>query len=237
MKFTEIFTNQPGSKVVRFLDNILKAVIFDFDGVIVESMDIKTEAFKALFNDYPEHLDEIIRFHQAHGGMLRFEKFEIIYREILHQPLSESRMKELGEHFSKYVYKEVLKCPFVKGAYEFLEKYYLKKPLFIVSGTPHNEMQLIVKERNLVQYFKEVYGAPPDKGTLILKILKDYKFNPLDVLFVGDSIDDYEGAKRTGVKFIGRVAPGKENIFAEFNLWPVVQDIFELEGIIDGQKI
>lgn len=209
-----------------------KAIIFDFDGVIVESMDIKTRAFTYLFRDFPEHLDEIIDLHLSHGGMLRFEKFKIIYREILHQPLSETRMKELGEQFSDYVYHEVLECPFVKGAYEFLDKYYQKIPFFIVSGTPHEEIKLIVKERGLSQYFKEVYGAPPGKGILISKILKDYNFNPLDVLFIGDSIDDYEGTKEVGVKFIGRVAPGKKNIFAGFNVSTIVQDIFGLERII-----
>lgn len=214
-----------------------KAIIFDFDGVIVESMDIKTKAFKALFADYPDHLDEIVKFHKKHGGMVRFEKFKIIHEEILHQPLSDVRMKELGEQFSKFVYKEVLECPFVNGAYEFLNKHYQKMPFFIVSGTPHEEMKLIIRERNLSPYFKEVYGAPPGKGALILRILKDYKLDPLDVLFIGDSIDDYEGAKKAGVKFVGRVAPGEENIFAKFDVSPIIQDIFELERIIDGQKI
>ena len=32
-----------------------KAVIFDFDGVILESSNIKTEACLELFEDYPEH--------------------------------------------------------------------------------------------------------------------------------------------------------------------------------------
>jgi HAD superfamily hydrolase (TIGR01549 family) len=169
--------------------------------------------------------------------MLRFEKFKIIYEEILHQPLSEARMKELGEEFSKFVYKEVLECPFVKGAYEFLDKYYQKIPFFIVSGTPHEEIRLIIKERGLSKYFKRVYGAPPGKGTLILKIIKDYNFTPKDIFFVGDSIDDYEGAKEAGVKFVGRVAQGKENIFAKFNISPIVEDMFALERIIDGQKI
>ncbi len=56
-----------------------KAIIFDFDGVILESMDVKTKAFALLFKDYPEHLPAVLALHQTHGGMSRFEKFEIIY--------------------------------------------------------------------------------------------------------------------------------------------------------------
>jgi phosphoglycolate phosphatase-like HAD superfamily hydrolase len=146
-------------------------------------------------------------------------------------------MEELGEQFSKFVYKEVLSCPFVKGAYEFLNQYYQKIPLFIVSGTPHEEMKLLIKERNLSQYFKEVYGAPPGKGVLISKILRDYRFCPWDVLFVGDSVDDYKGAKEAGVKFIGRLPWGEKNVFAGLDVSPIVHDIFELERVINGQKI
>ena len=41
---------------------MIKAVIFDVDGVIIESAEIKTKAFEILFADYPDKLSEIIRF-------------------------------------------------------------------------------------------------------------------------------------------------------------------------------
>lgn len=77
-----------------------KAIVFDFDGVILESMDVKTRAFRDLFEDYPEHNDEIVRFHLDNGGMSRFEKFRIIYRDILSLPLSESEFERLSTKFS-----------------------------------------------------------------------------------------------------------------------------------------
>src|SRR5690606_22889470 len=40
------------------------AVIFDFDGVILESVKVKTDAFKELFSDYPEHLEAIVAYHE-----------------------------------------------------------------------------------------------------------------------------------------------------------------------------
>ena len=60
----------------------LKAIIFDFDGVICESVEAKTEAFRKVFLDYPEHLDEIIAYHMTQGGVSRYIKFEYIFREI-----------------------------------------------------------------------------------------------------------------------------------------------------------
>ena len=35
-----------------------KGIIFDFDGVILESMDIKTDAFSYLFRNYPKDIIE-----------------------------------------------------------------------------------------------------------------------------------------------------------------------------------
>ena len=185
-----------------------KAIIFDFDGVILESMDVKTKAFSFLFKDYPEHLPTILALHKNHGGMSRFEKFERIYQDILRQPLFEDKKTELGRQFSEYVYRQVLNCPFVAGAQEFLEKYYQELPLFIASGTPDAEIKSIVKERGLEKYFKGVFGSPAKKKDIILTIMKDFQFEPQELIFVGDSIDDEEGAQAAGVRFIWRT---KEN--------------------------
>ncbi|MFH1423800.1 MAG: HAD-IA family hydrolase [Candidatus Nealsonbacteria bacterium] len=184
--------------------NRIKAVIFDFDGTILESMDIKTKAFTVLFNNYPEKINEIVALHTTHGGMSRFEKFEIIHRDILNEPLSEERKQELSRRFSEYVYQGVLAAPFVEGAQEFLEKYHQKIPFFIASGTPDGEIKSLVKERGLARYFKDVLGSPAKKSELILKILKDFNLNNQEVIFVGDAIDDYEGAREAGVKFVWR---------------------------------
>ena len=68
---------------------MIKAIIFDFDGVIIESADIKTEAFRALFENYPEHVEAIAGFHIENGGMSRFDKFRHIYKNIINEELNE----------------------------------------------------------------------------------------------------------------------------------------------------
>ncbi len=181
-----------------------RAIIFDFDGVILESVDIKTKAFANLFQDYPDKVGEVVALHVSHGGMSRFEKFERIYRDILQQPLSEEKKTELSKQFSAYVYQGVLASPFVEGAQEFLEKYHQRLPFFIASGTPDGEIKSLVREKGLGRYFKDVLGSPAKKSELILKILKDFNLKNQEVIFVGDSIDDFEGAKEAGVKFIWR---------------------------------
>src|SRR5688500_11624263 len=72
------------------------AVIFDFDGVILESANIKTEAFLTLFADHTEHREAIRGYHVRNVGISRFRKFEWIYSELLKTPLCEAESIRLG---------------------------------------------------------------------------------------------------------------------------------------------
>ena len=72
--------------------NTTTVLILDFDGVIVESIPLKTVAFRKIFSFAPpEHLDEIIAFHLENGGMSRYDKFRHIYANILPNPSPPSR--------------------------------------------------------------------------------------------------------------------------------------------------
>ena len=46
---------------------MIKAIILDFDGVILESVSVKTEAFRKLFSNKPDYVDEIVEFHIKNG--------------------------------------------------------------------------------------------------------------------------------------------------------------------------
>jgi phosphoglycolate phosphatase-like HAD superfamily hydrolase len=211
---------------------MIKAIIFDYDGIIVESMDIKARAFAELFKEYPGQVKAIVEYHMTHGGLSRYEKFEHIYREMLKLPLSSRKKEELGEQFAAFVYQAVVKCPLVDGAMQVLEKYHRRMDLFVVSGTPDEEIRAIVKERGLKKYFVGVFGSPETKAGLNQRILDEYKYEPGTVMFVGDSIDDWEGVQGTGIKFIGRKINGKDP-FAGRPVDGLINDLFDLEKFID----
>ena len=87
------------------MKNRYRAIIFDFDGVLVESMGIKAEAFCYLFRDFPHLKKKILDLHMSRGGMSRWEKFRIIYEEYLGEPLTEAKKNQLGKEFSLYVFQ------------------------------------------------------------------------------------------------------------------------------------
>ena len=81
---------------------MIKAVIFDFDGVIVESVDIKTEAFARLFeNEGDEVVRQVVAHHLKNCGVSRFEKFRHIYQKMLNRELSDRKFKELCDEVDR----------------------------------------------------------------------------------------------------------------------------------------
>jgi len=182
------------------------AIVFDFDGVLVESVDVKTRAFAALYAEYGEDIvEKVMAYHIQHGGVSRFDKFKHYHENLLDKPLTKEEEIVLGDRFSQYVEDAVVAAEYVKGAYEFLEQYYREIPFFVASATPDEELKRIVARRKMTNYFVSVHGSPTKKANIIKDILTKYGFSQDRVLMVGDAISDYEGAIDAGVNFIGRV--------------------------------
>lgn len=212
---------------------MIQAVVFDFDGVLVESVDVKTEAFRKLFLPYGADVSEqVVAYHMAHGGLSRFEKFRYYFANFIRQPLTAKLEKELGERFSHIVLEEVIAAPYVAGAREALEALYRKVPLFVASGTPDDELKLIVARRNMGKYFQGVYGAPEKKGDIVSRILARTGMAPDEMVFVGDAMTDYDAAMEHGVHFIGRRTRAW-NSFDGLNV-RVVYDLRTLPELLDG---
>jgi len=186
---------------------MIKALLFDFDGVILESAGIKTAAYRKLLeeNNSPEKVDDFMEYHAANTGISRYVKIQYFYEQILGSKLTDTKKEELINKFSEIVFNEILQASFVKGMPEFLEENYKKLPLFVVTGTPTEEINLIIKKRKLNFYFKEVHGAPGEKKDIIFDILNRYKWDPGEAVFFGDAQSDLRAAEETGVIFVARI--------------------------------
>lgn len=182
------------------------AIVFDFDGVLVESVDIKTRAFGRLFESHgSEIVEKVIAHHRNNGGVSRFEKFRHYYRAFLGQPLSETEMQGLARRFADLVVEEVAAAPFIPGAERFLAECSTRVPCFVVSGTPEDELRDIVRRRRMTEYFVEVLGAPVSKTENVTRIIETHRFAPARMTFFGDAEADWIAANETGVEFVGLV--------------------------------
>jgi HAD superfamily hydrolase (TIGR01549 family) len=213
---------------------MIKAVIFDFDGVIVESIDVKTDAFCYIFKDYPQHVP-VIRSYQIHnGGISRMEKFKYIYKNILRETLSDEKLKDLCQQFRELVLENVIAAPFVNGAEQLLKDLSRQYPLFIVSGTPEDEMKEIVGRRDLERYFQGVFGSPRKKSEIIQSILNQGQWQPKETVFIGDSINDLDAAKAAGTFFIARSIDEKLEWFKDKDVFTHVNDMIPVAKLINA---
>lgn len=211
---------------------MVKGIIFDFDGVIVESADIKTEAFAKLFESKGRGVvEKVVAYHKDNMGVSRFDKFRHIFCNILHRELDNNEFDSLCARFASLVVDAVIAAPFVKGAQEFLKKNSKLFSFFIVSATPQEEIGEIVRRRHLVKIFKTVYGAPLTKYDAVKKILHEGGVNPGNALYVGDAMSDYLAAKDNGVKFIARINDN-EDIFRKVDCLKI-RDFLELPTILN----
>ena len=215
----------------------LKAVILDFDGVILESNLLKGEAFGQLFSKYPSQVSNIVELHKSHGGMSRYDKFRIIYRDFLQKDLAEDEMNRLDKEFRELVQDGIRVCAFVPGAFEFLNKYHQRFDLFIASGTPEEELREVICRRNMSQLFSGIYGAPDRKGKILEQIMHLNGWQPDQMLFVGDAIDDYSASQEMRVPFIGRVPRGEKNPFPGVGVAKIIYDLHELNEIVGSCRI
>ena len=197
----------------------IKAIIFDFDGVLVESVDIKTRAFARLFeNEGPEEARKVVDYHIKNMGVSRFDKFRYIYSEILRKPLPEEQFKNLCERFSRLVVDEVVTSDWVPGARVFLEENHKQYALFVVSATPEEELKEIIHRREMEHYFMSVFGSPAKKSELIRNILNTNGYKRESTIFIGDAIADWEASQETSVNFIARIRSLEENPFSGLNI-------------------
>ena len=213
---------------------MIKAIIFDFDGVLVESVDVKTRAFARMFEYKGEEIvQQVTDFHLKNGGLSRVYKFKHYYKEILRLALSEEKLEELCDTFSRLVIDEVISSPYVKGAKAFLDKFHSKLDLYVASGTPNDELREIVKRRGMDMYFKGIYGSPALKGDIARMVLRQNGYNANEVAFIGDSITDLKGAQDSGTRFIGRVDSSGNDPFVNLGV-EIIKDLDALDGAIQG---
>ena len=202
----------------------LKLIVLDCDGVILESVAAKTRAFGQLFEKYGDEAKRrIIDYHLANGGISRFAKFSWFYREVLDRHVTDQEKEELGRIFTRCCFDEVMNAHIVPGAMEFISSYHNKLPLYVASGTPHGELVEILKARNLIRFFRGVYGSPPGKTEILADIVHRAGVLPKEALMVGDSVTDLEAAQSVGTLFYGR-----GNRFSNSE-WPWGEDLTGLD--------
>ena len=184
---------------------MIKNILFDFDGVIIDSMPIREAGFRLIFQDFDKYLvDKLIDYHNQNGGLSRYVKIDFFFNNILKKPIQKDQSFSYAKSFSDIMKKELVKREYlIIDSLFFIKGNYKKYNLHIVSGSDEEELQYLCNELGIATYFHSIHGSPTAKSMLVKKILLDNNYDINETILIGDSINDLDASIDNGIKFYG----------------------------------
>lgn len=196
-----------------YLDRF-KTIIFDFDGVILDSARLKTAAFTQVYSrEDPEKVAEVVEYQEQHGGIGRRQKFEYFEREVFGRPGDEVTVENLCDRFAEIIDEGMLNCAFIPGAEALLARLENEIPMHVVSGMPEDDLRLVIERRGLSRYFRTVSGSPKSKYAEFRNVMRLESAEAAECLAVGDSPTEFHAARKIGIPFLAIVAPDVVDLF------------------------
>ncbi|MBN3854009.1 HAD family hydrolase [Paraburkholderia sp. Ac-20340] len=195
--------------------NKIRAIAFDFDGVILDSVSLKADLFIA---SYPFPLSEqeksaILAYQAAHGGVGRVKKFEHFERSIFGREPDSKAIAALAKRYSNLLMDQIAFCAELPGARNFLRRFERTLSLHLVSGTSHDDLLKIVGDRDMADFFQTITGSPTGKVEAFTAIARATGYAFEQILAIGDSTTEFAAACEVGMPFVGIVEAGAENPF------------------------
>lgn len=174
---------------------MIRAIIFDFDGTIIDSNNIKIDNYYHIF----DHVNAKNKSYAISSAIATGKNRKEIIKIIMRRLGIEGKFKYYLKRYSDKTEKDILRAKKIKGAARAINVL-SDRDLYIVSRTPQDNLTRIVKKLGILKKFKEIYGC--DDKSPIIKLIKK-RYGPGEVLFVSDNEEDITVAKQNDVYFIG----------------------------------
>ncbi len=189
---------------------MIKAVIFDVDGTLVDSVDLHARAWQEAFAHFGKHFDfERVRSQIGKGGDQLMPVF-----------LSEEELEEFGEELEEYrgeLFKREY-LPLVKAFPAVRELFRRVKDeglsVALASSAKGDELKTYKKLARIEDLVEEETSSDdaekskphPDIFEAALEKLEDVR--PAEAVVVGDTPYDAEAASKAGIKTVGLLSGG-----------------------------
>ncbi len=195
-----------------------KVILWDFDGVIMDSMPVRSKGFEEVLKQYPaEQVQELLAFHHKNGGLSRYVKFRYFFEKIRGVSITEEEVNNLSFDFSAIMLSLLINEKLlIQDAVNFIKKYHSSFAMHIVSGSDQTELRKICEALGLSGYFKSIHGSPTPKTELVRQVLEANNYNKVDVVLIGDSVNDYDAAEKNGIGFYGYNSEAVRNLSGNY---------------------
>ncbi|MGZ9262377.1 MAG: HAD family hydrolase [Candidatus Binatia bacterium] len=207
---------------------MLRAVIFDFNGIIVDDEPIHFELFQKVLAEEGIELTNDA-YYARYLGFDDRGAFSFGYREH-DRPLSQLKLAELIARKAVY-YQEAIRnhVAIFPGVKKLVADLAQSLPLAVASGALRNEIETILTTANLIHHFKVVVSAEdvergkpePDIFLQALAALNAHDGNPIQAnqcVVIEDSKEGIKGARRAGMKCLAVTNSHAAELLGEANL-------------------
>ncbi|MEN8126132.1 MAG: HAD hydrolase-like protein, partial [Bacteroidota bacterium] len=124
---------------------MINTIFWDFDGVLMNSNDIRDIGFEKVFSEYPaEDVNKLMAFHRNNGGLSRYVKFNYFFEEVRKESVSDDKMLFLLDKFSS-IMRELLTDPklLIKESLEYVKNNHNRINMHIMSGSDQVELRYL----------------------------------------------------------------------------------------------
>ena len=181
-----------------------KTIVFDCDGVILDSNVVKTEAYFRTAKNLgasDAEAQQLVDYHVKLGGISRYHKFDWYVREVLKQPVSDKVIQVLLDEFSRELEEGLMHCTITDGL-QALREATKDAKWMILSGGDQQEIRDLFAKRDLAKHFDGgLFGSPDNKDTVLAREKANGHLQ-MPALFIGDSKYDHESSTNAGLDFI-----------------------------------
>lgn len=182
---------------------MIKVIFWDFDGVILDSNEVRDKGFETVLSEFPkEEVEQLLSFHRKNGGLSRYVKFRYFFENIRGEEISEKEVSNWAAKFSEIMLKSLKdKSLLIPVPNNFIRSNYRKFIMHIVSGSDQAELRELCRSLEIDHFFKSIHGSPTPKNDLVKMIIEEYSYDSNDAVLIGDSINDYEASKVNELHF------------------------------------
>ena len=183
-----------------------RAIVYDFDGVLVDSNDLKRDTFYEIWDRPPASLRALVDQVLARPGD-RFSFIREVHDQLGGRPSLGRDAQHYIERYTRAVEDAILARGLKPDVPPFLEAH-VDQIQLINSATPEAPLRSIVSRLGLGRWIRETRGRPLDKTGIFAYFMAKYQLTPDEILFVGDAESDYQVARQLGLAFLGIASAG-----------------------------